>query len=785
MPEEKEIPDWRKRFLANRMSFESLLFEKELVAPKKEKLYAGLLGAAGIAFLGSLLLAVWILRHKYFFSAADAAAFNTVQAFLEQYKAGGIWSIFKPFSLGAAHPAALPLYYLTYVPVLKYITADLYRALVLVNSFYLSTLVFAVFMAVKKNRNNLSGWLGATVAVSLPFVLETARHPDPGLAAMALAAGLYCCYINSNEFDQPNWNVWFGLTLSLGFFTDDMFWIYALPLLPFLTTACVGGLALNSLLKGLLPGLILNLPWYAYIFAFRALNHYSGAAGEHVWRPGVWNYFCTMAGAAGLPMFILGALALLWMYYSVFMPYSPRKIVAAWFWVPFLICYFFFGDRPRLMYPALLPIALAIAVMAPNQVRKYILGIAAALLLVNQSGLVSPVFAGRSTAVFGLPRPAEKGVYRIEESLDAIRLRAGGLKSSAVVLIGEDKNIDYPSFNHVAAQSAGRRAEGGRPELNFVRYQAQLLGLADFVVHRTGAFGERRNAPDSRELEKEIFKPWFLKVFTLVSAFELPDTSKLVIYEKNKITERPFAEGVHKLKNCRIAGFTLEDGDLELFGFDPARGAYALAVFSAPQAVFADGLDVYGLQLEIENFLPFSDTGGLSKLRPIKMSKARITRLKTNMRAFERYLSSRYSKLQNVEVDFDGDLKISGDYNGRGFYWIAALNEHPPVIELRNAAVTPLPGWLNWLNWNIALDAYTPVIDLKNRGFINGVLKAPDFLLRFFNFSYDISQRPYYITFDGTKRKKRLLEISGKPHSLFQAAHPKRAAEKAKPEVLY
>lgn len=780
MPEGKQIPNWRKRFLANRMSFESILFEKELVVPQKEKLYVGLLGAAAIALVSSVLLAVWILNHKYFFSAADAAAFDTVQAFLARYKMDGVWSILKPFSLGAAHPAALPFYYLAYVPVLKYITSDIYLALALVNSFFLTLLTFSAFMAVKKNRNNFSGWLGAAAAASLPFVIETARHPDSGLASMALTAGLYCCYINSNDFDHPTWNTWFGVALSLGFFTDRMFWICVLPLLPFLTTACAGGLALNSLLKGLLPGMIINLPWYAYTFAFQALTHYAGPAREQVWRPGLWNYLYALATAAGLPMFILGAAALLWMYYSVFMPYSPRKIAAAWFWVPSLVCYFFFSGRPELMYPALLPLPLAVAVMTPNLARKYIMGIAAALLLVNHSG-IAPVFIRSAPVLFGLPRAPEKGAYRIEEVLDAIRARVTGFRFPDVLLAGEDGNINNTSFNYLAARSAARKTEGFRADLNFVHYQAQMLGLADFVVHRTGAFGERRNAPDSRALEKEMSEPWFGKAFTRLAEFELQDTSKLVVYEKNKPEKKPFAEGVHKIKNCRIGGFTIEDGTLELFGFDPAKNVYALAAFSAPEAVFGDGLAVYSLELEIEDFLPFSDTDDLSRLRPLKMSKVRITRLKTNIRAFERYLSSWSPRLQGLKVAFDGDLELNGNYDGKGFSWLASLNEHPPVIPLRNVGVVPMH---RWFNWNIALAAYPPVIDLKGRGFINGLLGVPNFFLRFFNFSYDISQWPYYITFDRTKQKKQMLEIYSKSSRLVQAAHPERT-EKADPELFY
>lgn len=807
MPEEKkERLNWRKKLELNRMSFESILFEKELVAPGKEKLYIGLLGAAGIALVSSALLAFWILRHKYFLGGADAAALDLVRAFLERYNAGGIWSIFQPFSLGASHPAALPFYYLLYVPVLKFMTSDIYLALALVHSFLLLILVLSVFMAVKKDRNNFSGWVSAAAAASLPFVIEAARHPGPGLALIALAAALYCCYINSNDFDHPDWNTWFGLALSFGFFTDKIFWIYLLPILPFLFTAATGGLAMNSLLKGMLPGMVLNLPWYAYLMAFGALGHYAGPAAEQVWRPGVWNYFGTLADAVGLPLFLLGGTALLWMYYSVFMPYSPRKVVAAWVWVPLIVCYFLFPGRPELMYPALLPFAVSLSVMTPNIARKFVFGLAVALLLVNNSGL-APFFVWRTPVIVGVPTAPEKGAFRVEDALAAIRGRVTGFRFPDVLLVGEDKNVNFTSFGYLASRTSVRKTDPGKADINFVHYPPELLGLADFIVHRTGAFGVPRNTPDSRDLEAELASPWFPKAFARLAEYDLRDTSKLIVYEKIKPGEMPFEQGSHKVKNCRIGGFTIASGALELFGYDAARGVYSLAAFTAPEAVFGDGLPVYSLQLEIEDFLPYSDDGGLSRIRPLKMSKIKITKLKTGFRAFESYLSSRCSAAQELKVGFEGVapastdyegeeeeeatpeseaaftgvLQFNGNYQGDGFNWMTSLNSRPPVIDLVNTGVTPM--W-SWAHWNVALDAYPPVIDMKGRGLFNGLLNVPGFFHRFFSFSYDISRWPYYITFEKARRKKRMLEIYSKSSRVVVAAHPDRA-EKAEPQIFY
>ena len=254
MAEQKEISGWRKRFLSNRMSFESILFEKELVVQQRESYGAGIAVALVIGLSASLLTAQWVLRQGYLFTAADSVGFRMAFTCLEHFKSGGVWNLFKPLSSGFGSPVVPPLYYLTYVPVLKYITGNLNWAMIIVNTFYLTGLALAVFIAIKKNRNNKSGWLGACFAMALPFVLETARHPDHRLATMALVAATYAAYINSEEFEYPFWNTWCGLFFGLGFFADHMFWVYMMPLFPFMASGLMGQLSCGSIFKGLVPG---------------------------------------------------------------------------------------------------------------------------------------------------------------------------------------------------------------------------------------------------------------------------------------------------------------------------------------------------------------------------------------------------------------------------------------------------------------------------------------------------------------------------------------------------
>lgn len=715
MPEEKQMPGWRQRFLANRMSFESILFEKELLVREKESFYAGLAGALAIALFSSLLLTQWVLRQGYLFGAGDAAGFRMVSACLEHFGSGGVWNLFRPLSMTA--PEIPPLYYLTYVPVLKFITADLGRAMILVNSFYLCGLSLAIFIAVKKNRSNKAGWLASGFAMAMPFVIETSRHPDHRLAAMALAAAVYAAYINSEDFEYPSWNTWFGVFFGLGFFADTMFWVYVLPLVPFLLGGLTNQLASGSIFKGLLPGAVLALPWYCFASAAWALRYFSGAAAPETFRPGLWLYLVNISGAAGLPLFLLGASALLWMYFSVFMPYSSRKIVAAWSWVPFVLVYFLFGGRTEYLYPALLPLAVAVPVMTPGKIRNYMCGVALFFMLINQSGLVPPFSLGRAR-IAGTAKPF-RGEYKTAELMAELRSRTAGSKTAAVAMVGEDDNFNRVIFSQLAGAS-------GPAALKFAAYQPGTLGLADFVICKTAAF----NAPQAgRSLAREISRPWFAAVFSQAASFDLPDTSRLVLYEKRPVSDPPFREGKHQFAKMDLGGILMDEGYVTLSGFDPARGAYARAALFSPYATF-EGFDIYGLNLEISDFSGVSETGSISDIRLTKAGTVRIISARFTSYALERYVSGRYAGLKKTEVTLDETVQIDAVHDGKPVHAALCLSARPPTLDFSLI--------------NFTYDGY----------------QVPGFIRSLFKFKYDMSGLPCEIRFNRVKLDAQMLEIS-------------------------
>ncbi|MCX5790994.1 MAG: glycosyltransferase family 39 protein [Elusimicrobia bacterium] len=709
MADENDLPGWRKKFLANRMTFESILFERESVLPQKEKMSTGLLVLAGIWLFYSLLLAQWVLRRGYFFVQADAESFTGLLRYAAYLKSQGVLALIKPELAGMSlNP---PFYFLAYVPVLSYLTSDLNLALIIVNSFFMLVLALSVFAAVRKTRPNRSGWLGAAFALSMPFVLETARRPAPEMALMALVAALYACYIRSEEFEQGNkWTFWFALCLSLGFFSHRFFWLYTLPLIPFILTGLSSPLSRDELLKGIFPGLLLNLPWYLFSAAVLA-SGFLPVIGAY---QGFWACLKTGLASAGLPLFTLGALALAWMYFSVFMPYEKKKIVAALFWVPYLVLTWGLrGSRPELLYPAmLLPFAIAVPVMTPHALRRYLFVLVLALGAVNQSGLVPPFSLGRYS-FGGLPLPPSQ-VYRVDEIISQIKAGTPA-KAGLVGVYGGDNGLNADSLRF-AALKAGLDAR--------FENDPACPACASVLILKTRAAGAA--APRAGAFAGVKAQPWFPQLFAKKTELALADASWVEVYVKVPGLGRIFEDGTYSLGALTFGELSIPDATLKVEGFDAAAGAYAKGEFFAPSAALRGG-DIYGLTLQLEGV---QLAGAAPTPVPAGMKSLKLTSAKITSYALEKYLSERFPSLSELQVTLDRTLGVSAVARGRKLEaeFILALTA-PDVIEIR------------------------PVV------FSLGPVSVSQYLLKLFSFRMDFSGNPYGFTISGLRIRGQMLEF--------------------------
>ncbi|MDO8804795.1 MAG: glycosyltransferase family 39 protein [Elusimicrobiota bacterium] len=703
------LSPWRKKFLANRMTFESILFEKELVVPKREKFLKGLLVLLGIWLFHALLLAQWAVRRGYFFNQADAESFGGVLRYAAYLKSQGFWALVKPeFSDLTLNP---PLYYLSYVPVFDYLTKDLNLALIIVNSFFLLVLALAIFLAVCRSRPHSAGWFGAAFALAFPCVLETARRPSPDLALMAMVAALYACYIRSDDFEHPKWSLAFSVCMGLGFFSHRFFWLYALPLVPFIISGLANPFGRDEMLKGLFPSAIVNLPWYVFTLAAVAAGLVPLWGDYH----GFWHYFKLGASSAGLPLFVIGSLALTWMYYSVFMPYDKKKIVAAWFWTPYLLLTWLVrGSHPQLLYPALLTFAVAVPVMTPRQARNYLLVFVLALGALNQSGLVRPFPEGSKYPWAGLPLPPA-GDYRSAELMALVETNTpaeGGLAG-----IYGDASLNAGALRFAASKTAGPVKFADSPA---------CPGCAFLLIHKTPRFGETPSKVEENFAALRA-EPWFPALFQKKAELELADSSKAEVYLKTPSTTRFLKEGAHEVRNLSLGPLKIEEATLKLSGFDPATGAYASAELFAPAAELLGG-DVYGLTLDIQGLSAAS--ASLDPFVPAGIAGMKVSSAKITEYAVERYLVDRCPFLSDIKVSLNGSLAVSALARGGRLEALFALAvKDGGVLEAK-----PVSFKLGW-------------VELESH------------LLNLFTFRLDFSDNPYGLKISRLRINKKMLEL--------------------------
>lgn len=707
MAEETEMPAWRKKFIATRMVFESILFERELMNPKKEKLSTGLLGLAGIWLFSCALLAHWVFKRGYFFTQVDTEGFGAVLRYAAYLKSQGFWALVKPeLSDLTLNP---PLYSLAYVPVLKYLTSDLNTALLAVNSFFLLVLALAIFFAVRKSRPNRAGWLGAAFALALPFVVETARHPSPELALIALVAAMYSCYVNSDDFEDPKWTFYFSICMGLGFFAHRFFWLYTLPLVPFIMTGVVSPMCRDSLFKGLFPAAVINLPWYVFSGAVVA------AGLVPLWGSyeGFWHYLRLGAVGAGLPLFGLGALALTWMYFSVFMPYEKKKIVAAWFWVPYLVlAWGVRGSRAELLYPALLPFAVALPVMTPHQARRYLLVFVLALGAINQSGFLRTVSAG-GYPIAGLPLPPS-AEYRAAE-LSGLVAASVPPEGGLVGIYGSDSVFNSGSLRFFPVKA-------GVP-LKFVDIPA-CPGCAAVLLHKTARFGEKPSAGE-KAFQALAAEPWFPALFEKKAELAMADTSSVEVYAKLPGGAQLVEGGSREVKNLAFGPLTITDAYLKPESSE-AGAAGSFELFAPVAEVF--GGDIYGLTLDLSGL---QTAGGVTApFVPAGISSVKVKSAKISAYAIEQYLVRSCPFLTELKVDLKDTMAVSALSRGR-----------PMEAEFELAV------------------AGGGALEIKPVAFALGPVEISPYLLRLFTFRLDFSDNPYGFKLKGVRVKAQMLEL--------------------------
>lgn len=648
--EQEHEVTFKNKFYAARMAFESILFEKELSGPKKEDWKKGPLGLAVLVLISALFLWQWKARQGDLFTAEEAARVTVVQKYMAGYEAEGPAALLGTGAVkgGAAQP---PLYYLSYLPVLKFVTSDIGTAVFLVNAFYLALLLVFVYYALRRHRNTVSSLTAAAAAASFPFVLECARSLSPQIATLAFTAGFWCFYLNSDDFEKPKPLFWMGLMFSLGVLTDVFYWVYILPLLPMMIAVAAGHLNRSEMLKGLLPGIVAGVPWYlmnAVSFYNAWLARSMGGADLSRWDK-FWWLLKASAGEMHLLFFVLGAAAMLWMYYSVFMPYQGKEKIGLWFAVPYLFFTLLGLREVEYMYPALLPFAIALGVMVPSKLRYPAGALAAVLMLINGSGLVGvKYFPGvRLAPLFGGTVVVSGGDFS-EKFLSAVRPAAEGRTSSVVCLVGGG---DYLNPDTIRVMLSRRGFTG----VKVVDSGADLASLCDVLALTPSASPEAASA-SARVRAASWLEPAFQRAGTI----SLP-TGDTELYHKRRVLPFDQGNGAFTYPSLSIGGLTLRGVTIRVSGFDASSGRYPKADISSSYASYGE-MDIHGFSATAANFSYAIEDG-----RPviIAASPVRLTGGKITDFSVARFLEKSGFPVKDLEVRFGDGMMISGTMGGK------------------------------------------------------------------------------------------------------------------------
>lgn len=621
--EKSSQSEWKKKFLASRAALEQILFERELVKKKEPKNYRGLIGLSLILLAGlSLLFYNWNLAQGAL-SAASISKLALAEKFMISLSGGFSEFFFKArlFDLNFD----LPFYYLSYFPVLKYLTSDKALAVFLVNAFYYCVFVCSIYFSVNIRGNYKSALMAALLGAFFPFWFTAVPEFSVSTATCALTALTYLFFIKSEDMENPVWVFPMALTFAIGLITDKMYIFYVLPLIHWLNWG-FAGLYQGKIFKAMLIAFIIGVPFYLrilvkflFFFIFR---------GQQLFDHFNFNLFWYMHGfadASNLLFFIIGLISILWMKYALFELYEKRTIIWKWFISSYIVLWLFPIKDASYVYPALAPLAIASGIMIPDLLRKYFMAGVLVLSFFNQSGFVPsvsvPFFKGKAV-VLGMKMPAAKS----EKIGEVLRIVKENLpyEGASVAVFGNSPYINSATLSLLSARH-------GMSSSNFKNYPPAFVLFSDIAVLKGSDTASK-------------MPPYFKAFFREIISFNDGDISVYakVLPAENQISD----EGSKYSKQLEFFGFTLKNAQFSLGSYDAQRKIYSSGELILPYANLAE-MDFYNTRLLFKDLCLARD--GERDLI-CGFSSVEIKSLKTTDFSFSRFVEERLKNLMDLEI---------------------------------------------------------------------------------------------------------------------------------------
>lgn len=451
------------------------------------------------------------------------------------------------------HQQYPPLYHFSLMPLLSYPNPQ--ENVVWLNLIYLAIMTAAAsWMAYR-----IGGlWPAAAtmIAVALsPRVFHTYREVfvDIGLAAWVVAA--YAAIIKSDFYADRRWAWAVGLFAGLAQLSKFDAFVY---LLPGICAGLFGAKNRKNLARAIGLAALVAGPWYLAnavdmiprLWVAFTLGHKQG--NPQTWTMGNWTYYLHFLKLA----YSMPLLALMTAGAVISLAASLRRRDKS--------------SKPKWLLATWAAFAYLFCTLTPSKDYRYFFDVLPVVPILGFSGLPAPVLGvSAALATYNLAdiRQPDPGDWHLHDVLQTIRERKKPGPADLCLL------TNHRNFNTLTLEWTARHE--GFSDIYIACQQTEIPEWADFVLLKTadmGSFMGERTLEIAAAAQEN--RGLFAKVFRKAGNWDLPDGSKLVLFELRPGVQR-LAEKRHILE-LQIKTARLNDVDITPTG----PGRYAIKVGS-------------------------------------------------------------------------------------------------------------------------------------------------------------------------------------------------------------
>jgi hypothetical protein len=369
------IEKFRRRFEANKIAIEGVLFEKEKrKEEKKDYRY-------WFYFVGAYILN-FIINLIYFVKNGDFSLnLNDLKAleYLNNYLGKGILNILK-FSVLDHLNFDMPPYYFLYFGFIKILGIPYSFSIFLVNSILIFLVSYGLFYLLLKTRNEKVALTSVLIFLSMPITFDIQRHFSPILLTSVFVLWSYYFYIKSEKLDDARGLHIFVVIYSLGFLSDKFFVIYTLPMIGFINLLLTT-VYWEYVVKVFVPLLIISVIFY---IRFLMIGLFSiSLLDKFEFKLNLGFYLKEFINSFGGIYFYFFIVLFFWMLFARFMVYEPRKIIFKMLIYPLIIISFLPFLNKNYIFPLTLPFIIGSSLMITPYIRKYFNYLTLLIMVIN------------------------------------------------------------------------------------------------------------------------------------------------------------------------------------------------------------------------------------------------------------------------------------------------------------------------------------------------------------------------------------------------------------------